>query len=219
MSVSKRIQALASLVAFDSVVADIGSDHGLLLQELYQRGYLLNSYGSENKKGPFLRLEQSLKAYPKAHVYLEDGLNHLPESVKTIVIAGMGGELILEILKRGVKELSRLDYVILAPHAQEREIRRFMLEHGFMIDEEILVHETHFYEIMRFKKGTQLLSEKEYYFGPVLLKKQRDLLKTKYQKIIENDRYLIENKPLSLKRKQDLLQEIKECESLWTPSE
>ena len=55
IKISKRLETIASMVP-KSVVADIGSDHGKLMIELFNSGKITKGYAVENKKGPYNRL-------------------------------------------------------------------------------------------------------------------------------------------------------------------
>src|SRR5690554_2779581 len=96
---SPRLAAIAAFISSDDIVADIGSDHGKLPLYLNELGHTY-VYASENKSGPYNRLKKEIGTplNGQIEVALKDGLNDLPPHINTVVIAGMGGELIGEIL-------------------------------------------------------------------------------------------------------------------------
>lgn len=215
MKISKRLESLASLVDKNLILADIGSDHGLLIKKIKLNGYTLKCYAVENKKGPFNRLKKSLNDYQDVICYLGDGLQKLPSDVKQVIIAGMGGQLILKILERDDDYLKNLESIILAPHGEEEAVRRYMYSQGFKIDQEIIVYEEHYYELMRFIKGKELLSDKEFRFGPKLIEHSLNLLKNKYQELINQNQRLLMEERLSERRINDIKKEIEDYQELW----
>ena len=101
MKLSKRLQAIYDMVP-NGVVADIGSDHGKLIISLFQNGIISKGYAIENKKGPYSRLVKAIEdsgCSDSIVPMFSDGISELPSDVDTIVIAGMGGFNIIEILK------------------------------------------------------------------------------------------------------------------------
>ena len=70
-------------------------------------------------------LKENLASYissNKVKVDLIDGIKNLPENCLTLIIAGMGGELIKEILVKDFSKLSNVKYILLAPHGKEKEL-------------------------------------------------------------------------------------------------
>ena len=101
IKLSKRLKIIHDMVP-KSVVADIGSDHGKLMIALVQSGIITKGYAVENKEGPFERLRSNLiryKVHDKITPLFSDGIKDLPRDTQTIVIAGMGGTNIVNILK------------------------------------------------------------------------------------------------------------------------
>ena len=101
IKLSKRLKIIHDMVP-KSVVADIGSDHGKLMIALVQSGTITKGYAVENKEGPFERLRSNLIRYHINDIVtplFSDGIKDITRDVSTIVIAGMGGTSIVNILK------------------------------------------------------------------------------------------------------------------------
>ena len=119
IKLSKRLETIASLVP-KSVVADIGSDHGKLMIELFNSGKITKGYAVENKKGPYSRLVKALEEegiIDNVIPMLSDGITELPKCVNTVVIAGMGGKAIVNILKKDLSKLANVDTLVIDAHS------------------------------------------------------------------------------------------------------
>ncbi|MDY2575282.1 MAG: class I SAM-dependent methyltransferase [Bacilli bacterium] len=211
MKISKRLLKIASMVPLDIPCADIGSDHGLLVKYLLDNNLVPFCYASDNKKGPFERLKKNLSTYisqNKVEVDLVDGIKNLTNKYKTIIIAGMGGDLIKEILEKEKDKLKNIEYLLLSPHGKEKELREFLTSNQFQIIDENVVYEDHYYEIILFKKSPEIVnySTKQLEYGPINLIKKDETFINKYQDRIISNTDLLNNHQLNHLR----IQEIKE---------
>ena len=150
VSLSKRLNAVASLVKLGSSVADVGTDHG------YIPVYLV-----ENKISPFVvamdineKPLASCKSLVKAAGFedviltrLSNGLEKLDRcECDTVIIAGMGAELIVDILSNCdfVNEL----HLILQPMTHPEIARKYLYDNGFEINNDFIVTDAkHSYSI------------------------------------------------------------------------
>ena len=97
------------------------------------------------------RLKSELKAYKSdiIEIDLADGLENLPARINTVVIAGMGGELIVSILQAHPAKLVNVQKLILAPHCNAKAVREVLNALNYSISyEEIVVEKEVFYEII-----------------------------------------------------------------------
>lgn len=211
MNLSKRLLAIASMVPPGIPLADIGADHGYLERYLLENKIVPFCYACENKKGPFERLKSNLEKYIEQGLVdakLEDGLNHLSNKYKTVVIAGMGGDLIYKIINNNKECFDYVDYFILAPHGNEYLLRKFLVENGYYILDEKVVFEGHFYEIILFKKGNKSYNDFQLKYGPINLEKKEDKFINKYQKLIFSNQELLINPSLSKSRREEITKQI-----------
>ncbi len=211
MNLSKRLFAIASMVPKGLPLADIGADHGYLEKYLLENKIVPFCYACENKKGPFERLKNNLVKYIEqglVDVKFEDGLNHLSSQIKTVVIAGMGGDLIYKIINKNLKCIEFIEYFILAPHGNEYLLRKFLNNNGYFILDEKIVFENHFYEIIIFKKGNKSYSEFQLKYGPINLEKKDNEFIDKYQKLICLNKQLLTNSSLSSTRRDEIENQI-----------
>ena len=103
MAVSKRIKGICEYININSNVADIGCDHGYLILEAASSKQILYAQLIDNKVAPLEKAKSNLKNINiKVDYTLADGLDELNPEIDTIVIAGMGGILIQDIIKKKI---------------------------------------------------------------------------------------------------------------------
>jgi len=186
MALRRRLSAIADFINKDAVVADIGSDHGLLLKHLLDQGIISKSYGSDNKNGPFQRLQDVFREEPRIEVYMASGLDKLPADVDTVVIAGMGGALIAKILKEGRRQLAGIKRLVLGPHNQADIVRKTSRLLGFAIIKETVIEEDgQYYDIIALDKGSAAYDRSELLWGPYNIKHPTDAFLAKMKARLE----------------------------------
>ena len=192
---SKRLKIIHDMVP-SSVVADIGSDHGKLMIALVQTETIIKGYAVENKEGPFERLKNNLTmngVIDKITPIFSDGIKDLPLDVSTVIIAGMGGLSIINILKKHPEKLKNVETIIIDAHNAVPSARKEICQLGYAIaDEKIIKEDGIFYEIIKFIKADQaVFSDEDLEFGPILRHEKSATFKEKYQnRILEIDAIL-----------------------------
>lgn len=188
---SKRLQSVAQMVDSNVRLADIGSDHAYLPVELIEQGIVDYAIAGEVAKGPMSRSQADIEKFGlqnRIDVRLGDGLAVIESSDKidTVVIAGMGGILISDILKRATKDqLSAVRTLILQPNIGEPLVRHWLVDNGFkIVNEDIVSEENHLYEIIKAEKTDQVkpLSSAQYLMGPVLMTNKSETFRQKWSK-------------------------------------
>lgn len=187
---SKRLQAVYQMVDTNTRVADIGSDHAYLPVELIEQGIASYAIAGEVAPGPMSRSKKDVDKFGlsgKIDVRLGDGLAVIKENdnIQTVVIAGMGGILIQDILTRAtVEQLSHVQTLILQPNIGEPLVRHWLVENNFkIVDEDIVAEDNHVYEIIKAQKTDAAisLSEPEFLMGPILIQKKTPTFVAKWQ--------------------------------------
>lgn len=144
---SPRLEAVASLVRKGAVLSDVGTDHALLPAYLLLEGRVKSAIASDIVKGPLLRAEETIKKYrlsPKIKTVLTPGLCGIEAYVPTdIVIAGMGGQTIAEILEAAPFVKDPEIRLILQPMTKSEILRDYLAKEGFEILCERRVMEDH----------------------------------------------------------------------------
>ena len=184
--ISERIKRIASYIKPYKVIADVGCDHGYLIKYAFDNYDITEAYAIDNKKGPLDSAKNNLKDYNNVKYFLSDGLDSVDENVEVVVIAGMGGMLIKDIISNNISRIDNVKRFVLQANKNVYELRKFMNDNGFMIsNEEILEEDGKFYEIVVFEKGKDNYSFDDLFFGPVLLKEKNEVFLKKWKDIYE----------------------------------
>jgi tRNA (adenine22-N1)-methyltransferase len=142
---SKRLLKIAENVTQGSRLADIGSDHALLPVYLAQREWIVSAIAGELNAGPFAAASKQVEAAELKHIIevrQGDGLEVIhPGEVDVITIAGMGGQLIVQILSQGLAKLEQAQRLVLQPNVGEDAVRRFLVEQGWFLSNEVILQE------------------------------------------------------------------------------
>lgn len=172
---SERMLQTASLVTKGNRVADIGCDHAYTSAYLVQSGISPFAIAMDVRKGPLARAEENLKRFSlteKVQIRLSDGLEKLkPGEADTLLFAGMGGPLMISLLRACPETVEAAKELVLQPQSEVSLVRRFVHESGFRIAEEkMLIEEEKFYVVFRAEHGVDIpYNEQEYRYGRQLL--------------------------------------------------
>ena len=158
LPISKRLLCCASMVQSGSRVADIGTDHGYLGIYLLQSGAARHVIACDLRKDPLENARRNAKLFGvdgEMEFRLSDGLEKiLPDEVDTVVMAGMGGDLIQKILSQCPWRKREGLQFILQPQSAGNVLRRWLCEDGFEIQREEPVQDGHFlYTVMELRQG------------------------------------------------------------------
>ena len=175
LPISKRLLCCASMVQPGSRVADIGTDHGYLGIYLLQSGAARHVIACDLRKDPLENARRNAKLFGvdgEMEFRLSDGLEKiLPDEVDTVVMAGMGGDLIQKILSQCPWRKREGLQFILQPQSAGNVLRRWLCEDGFEIRREEPVQDGHFlYTVMDIRQGEPApLTPGTEYASPALL--------------------------------------------------
>lgn len=169
---------------YNSRVADIGCDHAYTSIYLVQNKIADYCIAMDIKEGPLARAKENIKKYEcedKIEVRLSDGLTGLRAGEADIVlISGMGGLLICEILKKAGGLLTEIKELIVQPQSEQGLVREYLHQLMFEIKEETMLQEDgKFYvSIHAIRNSEKILYSKkiDYLFGKVLLDKKDSCL-------------------------------------------
>ena len=175
LPISKRLLCCASMVQPGSRVADIGTDHGYLGIYLLQSGAARHVIACDLRKDPLENARRNAKLFGvdgEMELRLSDGLEKIrPDEVDTVVMAGMGGDLIQKILSQCPWRKREGLQFILQPQSAGNVLRRWLCEDGFEIQREEPVQDGHFlYTVMAIRQGEPApLTPGTEYASPALL--------------------------------------------------
>ncbi|HBK84638.1 MAG TPA: SAM-dependent methyltransferase [Firmicutes bacterium] len=220
-----RLQRVADFVPETTCIADIGSDHGYLAAWLLLTGRVQHTIAGELNRDPAERARLTACAAgleEKMLVREGAGLSVLqPGEVDTVVIAGMGGATIVQILESNPSVLPDLRRLVLQPNIGGAQVRHWLSEHGWAIIDEALVAENSIiYEIIVAEPGEmQQLTALQAEIGPMLLDRKPEHFSARVQAAIDARQYVVAqlvrstNAAVASKREQ-LMQQISDLESL-----
>ncbi|MBQ3431285.1 MAG: SAM-dependent methyltransferase [Clostridia bacterium] len=168
-----RLQAVADCVEAGNVIADIGTDHAYIPAYLIENGIIPSAYACDVRQGPLENARKTARRYEIDGIrfVLSDGLQALEceqEEFSYIVIAGMGGELIRDILERSPWCHNPRYTFVLQPMTRARVLREWLYQNGFeILQESIAKEDNKLYNIMkvRFSAHSKSLTEAEAYLG------------------------------------------------------
>ena len=193
VKLSPRLKTLADNISNGSVVADIGTDHALLPIFLVENEISSEVYACDIGDGPLDRagtfIRKKLGPDCKKITLMKcDGLEGVPSHCDTIVIAGMGGELIANILSRGYGD--RTAKLILQPMTDIDKLRRFLYENDFHIVDETVVKEMEhrYYSIIIAERGRQTYENLDIYASKSLREKRDEISLNFIEKIYRAQR-------------------------------
>lgn len=155
----KRLKLCAEFVSGKGAVCDVGTDHAYLAIELLKSGKCRKVIASDVKEGPLEAARRNVEKYgvsDKVELVLSDGLENINlDGVTDIVIAGMGGETIVNILEDYFYENCLEDIqLILQPMSKPEMLREFLYNRGYMnISERAVEDGNRIYTVICAKEG------------------------------------------------------------------
>ncbi|WP_027825618.1 tRNA (adenine(22)-N(1))-methyltransferase [Lactobacillus psittaci] len=196
-----RLAHLAAMVDENTRLADIGTDHAYLPIDLVKSGKIQFAIASDVAKGPLDNaktdiLEAGLSN--QIQTRLGSGLETIkPEDkIETVVIAGMGGKLMTDLLEAAKEKDELYPTLILEPNIGESGVRKWLMEHNYqIIQEEIIDTAGHIYELIKAILTDKMhqLSDKEILFGPFLLKEKNSVFIKKWTNQLAYQKQLLVN--------------------------
>lgn len=198
MELSKRLRAVAELVTAGCRVADVGTDHAYIPIVLVKEGRIPGAVAMDINSGPLERArihvaENHLEG--KIRLRLSDGLAALaPGEADSVIIAGMGGGLVIRILTEGAQAVRGVKECILQPQSEIEKVRAFLLREGFLfIQENMVLEDGKYYPMMKVLppgrnpgslnapgtgEGGCIWNETELRYGKLLLESRNEVLRS-----------------------------------------
>ncbi len=142
IKLSPRLASVARLTGAGESVIDVGTDHGYLPVFFAENRLFKKIAASDINEGPLQSAKSSAREYgveDKIDFYLSDGLRDVPGSFETVVIAGMGGETMVDIISNcpwigGAR-------LVLQPQSKIPELERCLNALGFICERAVLTED------------------------------------------------------------------------------
>ncbi|MBZ9608476.1 class I SAM-dependent methyltransferase [Clostridium estertheticum] len=215
MELSIRLKWIASMIEECDSVIDVGTDHGYVPINLVKNGVIKKAIASDINKGPVEKAKNNIihnNMCGQITCRLGSGLSTVEKGeVQVAIIAGMGGNLIRDILEADLDVVKQFKYMILQPVQNAEVLRGYLYVAGYdILDEEICNDDGRFYEIIKARYNTKPVEVDSIYYeiSKILLDKKQLVMQKfieyklqKYSKIYDT---LNEDTILSENRKKQL---------------
>lgn len=163
----KRLEAICSYLNPADNPIDIGCDHGYVAIAASKKGcqQVLATDIHQNALAIAQRNIKKEHLEKRIKTLCTDGLENVDlKPYNTIIIAGMGSSTIKHILKK--EKLENIEKIILQSNNDLKDLREYLLQIGYALEDETIVFEKkHYYVIMNYKKKVSSLKPEERYFG------------------------------------------------------
>lgn len=225
---NKRLFLISEYIDDGKGMVDVGTDHGYLPVYMAKQGYTGNIFASDINADP---LNKAIKHASEAgledriNFSLSDGLSACPpDEIDTIVIAGMGGDMIVKIMDEGYWCLDERYKLILQPMSKAEILRYWLVYNGFeIIDERIAEDNNTNYQIIvtRFG-GLTKLNDAELYIGKYELSPDKELylsqlkaLNKRFEKAVKDMKNGEQAPQSRLKLFEEILEQLKEMDKKY----
>ena len=176
IKLSNRLKKIAELVDFGATVIDVGTDHGyvpnFLCEKKISRDIIATDI-SNNSLEKSIELTKKMGNEKFIRNILANGI--VKENRDNIIIAGLGGIQIAEIIFNSIEISRSAKKLILQPMQKTNILRRELNNMGFeIIDEEIIFEDDRYFEIIiaKFNGKRKSLDELDFYFSNILINKK-----------------------------------------------
>ena len=225
-TLSRRLERVAAHVPLAARLADIGSDHAYLPVALLRRGAISAAVAGEVASTPFRAAQRTVRdnrLQGRVTVRQADGLAAIEpaDGITAISLCGMGGETIRDILESGKARLSGRERLILQPNGGEPPLRRWLMDNGYTILCEELLHENRFYyEIIVAERAEAMTyTAEQLYFGPLQMQARSPEFLAKWQRILREKRKTLASleqarQAVPEQKVQEIVQQVKWIEQL-----
>jgi tRNA (adenine22-N1)-methyltransferase len=215
MELGNRLKLIVQKIPKCITLADIGTDHAYIPIHAVKNRLCERAIASDIKKGPVKIADRNIRSHglaEKVETRLGKGLEKIqPNELDVVVIAGMGGNLIQEILENDMDKAQKTTLLILQPMTAVDVLRKWLYENGFdIIDEALAEEEEKMYNVICAKwTGKAIFLEHfDYYIGKEIIKSSDPLLAKYLQKKLNLITKIINGKNKALTKQNDLQQLI-----------
>ncbi len=195
MKLTPRLEKIASMIPNCNRIGDVGTDHAYIPVALVERNIVGQAIASDIVNGPVQNAKKTVERYGMTEsVEVRKGPGLAPYTIgeiQGVIIAGMGGALIADIIKADFELAKSLDFMILQPMIGQEVLRAYLEDNGFeIIEEHIETEGDKFYQILKVQVGTMEIKDPLLYeIGPLLAeqtdKKVKAFLSFKLQKYLK----------------------------------
>lgn len=144
INITERLKKCGAMVEKGSKIADVGTDHAYLPIYLIKEKKATHAIACDLREGPLENAKKNIKKFgleEKIETRLSNGLENIKENeADEVIIAGMGGILISEILENCTWENKINKKFILQPMNHEKDLRVYLAKNGYETENEEAVN-------------------------------------------------------------------------------
>lgn len=184
MELSIRLKTIASMIEECDSAIDVGTDHGYIPIYLVENSVVKSAIASDINRGPVEKAKNNVlsnNVSGQIDCRLGSGLSTVKKGeVQVAIIAGMGGNLIRDILEADLEVVKQLNYMVLQPVQNAEVLRKYLYNTGYdILDEEICEDDDKFYEIIKVRYNTKPVMVDSIYYeiSKTLLDKKHLVMK------------------------------------------
>ena len=207
IKLSPRLEAVLSFVK-GQYLADIGTDHGYLAISACLEGIVEKALACDISPGPLAKAKENVKRYRldnQISTRLGFGLEPVkPDEAQCVIIAGMGGMRVIDILKKSPEVVKHIERLIVQPQHDIPKVRQTLHCMGFaIIDEKMIQEDRRFYTVIAAEpqKDITIYTETEYLLGKCLLYKRDKILRA----YVERELHRLKSIPCSVRSGQETI--------------
>ena len=184
MNDKKRLMEIINIIDKDKKVIDIGTDHGLVPLYLAKNSISTNILATDISAPSLKKLEDALddNLSKTIKTMVTDGFKGIKkEDNQVAIIAGMGGNTIIDIIDASLDFAKNLDYLIIESNIASERLREYLVSQKFEILRDFLTYENgKYYDILKVKYGkANKLFLSDIYYGWENIENKSPLLEEK----------------------------------------
>ncbi len=225
MEISLRLKCIASHIEPCNCIADIGTDHGYIPIYLLKQNKCEKAIATDINIGPVEKAKFNIDMVGlenKVECRLGGGLSTIKtKEADVIIIAGMGGNLIRDIIENDIEIFRSASYAVLQPVQNPGILRKYLLEKGFhIIDEDLCLDDNKYYEIIKVSFDNKPIIKEEIFYevSEILIKKTHPLIKeyiqTKIAKYTKINESILDDTQAAIFRKNEMYSKVQRLKEL-----
>jgi len=174
---SKRLSMIFKMVEPCEVLCDVGSDHGYLALAILQEGLAKEVIATDLRKQPLLHTQETFaqaNVFEHISYFLCDGISQVKNDINSVVLCGMGADLILKIIKQDLARFKTCSQIITQSNTKIPLLRKEMASLGFEMIQENIVKDGFFYIAQSYRYTGEIfeLNEGDIHYGYLLSKNE-----------------------------------------------
>lgn len=166
MNLSKRFKTIFKELEKCPSFADVGCDHGYCTKYMLENSLCERAYITDISEKSLKKAENLLSLYIQSGIlssFCCDGLDKIPPDTSLVLIAGMGGNEIINIMERAFIPRK----FVFQPMKNSKELRRYLVLNHVRIISDYTFYDGKFYDVIKGERGdfSEAYSDDEYEFG------------------------------------------------------